>query len=359
MKVVVYAIAKNEEAFVERWMRSLGEADQVVVTDTGSTDHTVERLKASGATVYQEKIEPWRFDTARNRSLAHVPQETAICVCTDLDEVLTPGWRKKLEKAWRPGTQRASYWYNWSHLADGSPGVRFLYGKIHARKGYHWAYPVHEYIVKNQPGAEQQVFVEGMTLDHYPDPQKSRSNYLPLLERAVKDEPACERMWYYLGREYSFNGRWIECKRALSTYLHLPTARWKEERAAAMRLIAASYWNLQNIVQAYVWYYRAIAEVPGMRDAYVDCALMAYALKDWPQVFFLVEEALQITERSASFINESKAWDYTLDDLGALACQALGMKTKACIHAQNALQLQPDDPRLQENLRILKEWENT
>ena len=41
MKIVVYAICKNEEAFVERWMDSMAEADEIVVLDTGSTDGTV------------------------------------------------------------------------------------------------------------------------------------------------------------------------------------------------------------------------------------------------------------------------------------------------------------------------------
>ena len=41
MKVVVYAICKNEAQFVDRWMDSMGEADQVVVLDTGSEDDTV------------------------------------------------------------------------------------------------------------------------------------------------------------------------------------------------------------------------------------------------------------------------------------------------------------------------------
>ena len=40
MNIVVYAICKNEEQFVDRWMDSMGEADRVVVLDTGSTDGT-------------------------------------------------------------------------------------------------------------------------------------------------------------------------------------------------------------------------------------------------------------------------------------------------------------------------------
>ena len=68
-KVCVYAICKNEGQFVNRWLDSMAEADEVVVLDTGSTDDTVERLRAGGARVAVETISPWRFDTARNRSM--------------------------------------------------------------------------------------------------------------------------------------------------------------------------------------------------------------------------------------------------------------------------------------------------
>ena len=40
MKVCVYAIARNEEQFVDRWMASMQEADCVCVLDTGSADRT-------------------------------------------------------------------------------------------------------------------------------------------------------------------------------------------------------------------------------------------------------------------------------------------------------------------------------
>ena len=99
MFVVVYAIAKNEEKFAKRWMASMGEADRVVVLDTGSTDRTVPLLRELGAEVTAGEIVPWRFDAARNAALELVPEEADICVCTDLDEVFRPGWRKALETA--------------------------------------------------------------------------------------------------------------------------------------------------------------------------------------------------------------------------------------------------------------------
>ena len=122
-KVCVYTICKNEEKFVDRWMDSMGEADLVVVLDTGSKDGTVERLRARGAQVTVERILPWRFDAARNRSLELVPEDVDLCVCTDLDEVFHPGWREALERAWRPGCGRVSYRYTWSFQQDGSEGL--------------------------------------------------------------------------------------------------------------------------------------------------------------------------------------------------------------------------------------------
>lgn len=110
-KVCVYAICKNEEKFADRWMDSMGEADLVVVLDTGSEDGTAERLRARGAQVTVEQILPWRFDAARNRSLELVPEDVDLCVCTDLDEVFRPGWREALEQAWRPDCGRVSYRY--------------------------------------------------------------------------------------------------------------------------------------------------------------------------------------------------------------------------------------------------------
>ena len=73
MKIVVYAICKNERSFADRWMASMSEADEVCVLDTGSTDGTPQRLEELGAKVSVQVITPWRFDVARNQSLELVP----------------------------------------------------------------------------------------------------------------------------------------------------------------------------------------------------------------------------------------------------------------------------------------------
>ena len=90
-KICVYAICKNEEKFVDRWVKSMMEADDIYVLDTGSTDNTVKKLEEYNVHVSKDIIKPWRFDVARNKSLELIPNKYDIYVCTDLDEVFLPG----------------------------------------------------------------------------------------------------------------------------------------------------------------------------------------------------------------------------------------------------------------------------
>ncbi len=354
-KVCVYAICKNEEKFVDQWMDSMSEADAIVVTDTGSSDHTVEKLRQRGAVVYIDEVKPWRFDSARNISLDHLPDDVDICVCTDLDEVLEEGWRECLERAWKPEAKSGKYIYNRSLKADGSPDVQVYYSKIHTRHDFKWKYPVHEWLYYGGKDPFISVFIEGMVLNHHPDKSKSRGSYLPLLELAVEEDPLNDRVNYYLGREYMYKAQWQKCIDTLKRYLSLPMAVWNEERSAAMRWIAKSYYELGNTKEMYTWYFRAIAEAPGMRDPYIECAKLANRITDWPVTFFMVEEALKIKEKSKSYVNMGYSWDHTPYDLCAIACYRLGMYDRSLKYAETAVKIKPNDERLKNNVLLIRE----
>ncbi len=356
MKVVVYAICKNEAAFASRWIASMSEADEVVVLDTGSTDGTAEALRELGAKVEVETFSPWRFDAARNRSLELVAQDADICVCTDLDEVFRPGWRKALEAAWTENAGQAAYRYTWSFEADGREGVVFWIEKAHRRHGYRWTHPVHEvlsWVGEGKPGPT--VWAEGVQLDHHPDPSKSRGQYLPLLELSVAEDPEDDRNIHYLGREYLFRGRWDDCIRTLERHLSMPTARWADERAASMRFIAQAHLQKGETAQARDWYLKAIAEAPHLREPLVDLAQMLYGLEDWEGVLTFTAWALAVKERPRSYICEAAAWGSLPHDLRAIAYHRTGRVPEALAEAKLALALAPEDERLQGNTALLEE----
>lgn len=360
MKIVVYAICKNEQQFVNRWMDSMSEADQIIVLDTGSSDSTVEMLRARGAQVTSEIISPWRFDAARNRSLELVPDDADICVCTDLDEVFHPGWRELLEQAWLPGTGQASYRYTWSFNPDGSEGVVFWYEKIHARNGYRWVHPVHEVLAwtgDGEPGP--MVTVEGIQLDHHPDPSKSRGQYLPLLELSVEEDPQDDRNAHYLGREYMFHGRWDDCIRTLKNHLSMPRATWTDERCASMRFIAKSYLMKGEPGMARNWYLRAIAEAPHLREPYVELAHMLYDEENWDGVLYFTGCALEIEHRPRTYICEAAPWGSLPHDLRSIAFHHTGRMQQALDAARQALTLEPDNERIRGNAELFERLVNT
>ena len=351
MKVCVYAIAKNEEEFVDRWVSSMMEADCICVLDTGSGDKTVEKLADWGVTVRQEIIDPWRFDAARNRSLALVPADADVCVCTDLDEVFRPGWREALEEAWAPGTEQLRYTYICSFDGAGRPGTSFLYEKIHAPGVFEWEHPVHEVLRRTDGKKRWDVSTSReIVLEHHPDAAKSRAGYLELLELSVREAPEDDRNAHYLGREYMFRGRWDDAIRQLQAHLAMPAATWAPERCASMRFLSRCYLHKGERRQAAVWALRALAECPETREPWVQAEEVAYAAEDWDGVIYYGTRAAAIEKKSDSYINEAKAWGAWPWDAMAYAYYRLGDLERAEQATLRALAEEPGNERLLGNL---------
>ena len=355
MKITVYAISKNEEKFAARWVKSMAEADHICVLDTGSADGTVEILADLGVIVRREEIDPWRFDTARNRSMELIPEDTDICVCTDLDEVFRPGWRAALERAWRPGTEQLRYSYIWSFDEHGRPGTEFLQEKIHAPGVFRWVHPVHE-VLERTDGAVSWPVAEApeIVLEHHPDPGKSRGGYLRLLELSVRELPNDDRNAHYLGREYMFHRRWDEAIAQLQRHLTLPTATWAAERSASMRFISRCYLAKGDQPEAMRWALRAVAEAPELRESWVQAEEAAYAGEDWPAAAFFGGKAVAVTKKSGCYINEERAWGAYPWDAMAYALYRLGDLEGAAAATERALELEPGNERLRDNMKFYR-----
>lgn len=357
MKICVYAISKNESLHVERWVNSMKEADEIYVLDTGSTDDTKEKLESLGVKVTRQIVTPWRFDVARNLSLDLVPEDTDLCVCTDLDEVFTPGWRKELENQWTADATRARYNYNWSFNDKNEPLVNFNIEKIHTRKNYKWTHPVHEVLTYTKEN-EKIITIKNITVNHYPDTNKSRSSYLPLLELSVQEDPEDDRNMHYLGREYMYRGKWDEAITTLKRHLTLKKATWKDERSASMRFISRCYKNLNNYTEARNYLDQAIKETPCLRDPYVERAILEYELKNYSETEKYCLKALQIKTHEKTYINESFSWDNTIYDLLAISCYNLKKWNYAIYFNDLALQMDPTNERLLSNHKLYKEKED-
>lgn len=347
MKVAVYTIAKNEEQFVERWFESSREADYHLIADTGSTDRTVERAEELGIRTYRISVLPFRFDDARNASLALLPEDIDYCIALDMDEVLQPGWRQELERALAEGTDRPQYRFITDWNKDGSPAIEFDGFRIHRRKGVRWKYPIHEVPMTYDGGDVRKRY--NFEIHHRPDVTKSRGQYLDLLRRAVDEEPDARNL-YYLGRELFFRQAYEDCAKVLKEYIKV--SNFPAEKSFALRMLAKCEPD-----QAEEWLLKA-TEACQTREAVLALANHYYTQKQWKECNYTAKLALTKTEKVTGFLSEEWAWGHMADDLVAVSAWQLGDFKEAYKHGKKAVEISPDDERLVSNLAFYKEKMN-
>jgi tetratricopeptide (TPR) repeat protein len=347
LKICVYAISKNEAHFVERFCASAKDADLILIADTGSDDGLPEEARKHGAVVHDICISPWRFDLARNAALALIPRDFDICISLDIDEVLEPGWREEIERVWVKGhTTRLRYMFDWGC------GIQFYYEKIHAKHGYMWHHPCHEYPIPDGRITEIWAHTDKLIATHHPDPTKSRGQYMDLLELSVKEDPQCPRNAFYYARELSFNARWQEAVDACKSYLALPRATWMNERCYAYRVMGRCYSELGQPEEAERAFQMAASEAPNTREPWCELAMLMYRQSRWEESFAYAMRALRIVDRQMVYTCDPAVWGAQPHDLAAIAAWHLGLTDVAIEQGEKAVELAPDDHRLRANL----EW---
>lgn len=347
LKICVYAISKNEEMFVERFCQSAKDADLIVIADTGSTDQTVQLGLDNGAVIENIRIAPWRFDDARNAALALIPSDIDVCVSLDLDEELQPGWREEIERVWRLDTTRLRYGFDWG------AGIVFHYEKIHARAGYRWLHPCHEYPVPYLIN-EKYAHTDMLMVIHKPDPTKSRGQYLHLLEMSVKEDPIDPRNAFYYARELSFHSKWREAIAECERYLALPGADWANERCYAYRVMSRCYNELGDWEGAIKAARMGVIEAPYTREPWCEIAKLSYQRHNWAECYGAAKSALAIEQREWVYTVDPEVWGSMPHDYASIAAYHLGMRDEALKHVNLAIALSPDDERLKANKQLIE-----
>ncbi len=171
----------------------------------------------------------------------------------------------------------------------------------------------------------------------------------------MEEDPEDDRNMHYLGREYMYRGRWDDCIRTLEHHLSMPTATWKDERAASMRYIALSWLRKGDRARARDWYLRAIAEAPHLREPYMDLARMLYDMEEWDGVLYFTGCALSITIRPKTYIWRRTPGAACPTTFAVRPFFQTGRRALALDEARAALACAPSDPRLRGNVAVLEQ----
>lgn len=340
MKIAVYAIAKNEEKHVKRWMNSVCEFDGIYVLDTGSTDDTVKELEHHGATVVTSVVSPFRFDVARNASMNIVPDEYDYLLCLDLDEVLEDGAYDKI-KHHIAFSKKASYNLDLIYDADKEGQMHVPKKCLHTRENHFWKYNVHEVLISKDSvslsNEDMPVIVE-----HHPDGSKDRTFYLDLLEQCVttyKDDP---RPLMYLGREHFYAKNTFDAIMWLKQHIKIETYGPFRCRSAMMIAEAYEHLNVEdNVSESEAWLLRACSEFNHSREPYYKLAELYFEYNAFASAIGMFEACLRIKEvPDVSDVVELKYYDdKVIYHYIASSYYNMGILDQARRYAQKAVSL--------------------
>lgn len=346
MKIAVYCPVKNEAKHIDAWYASCEPADYICVLDTGSTDGTREKLQAlPRVQVTQAIIKPWRFDDAFNMAMYTVPEDADVCIRLDLDERLQPGWRTALESVWKNGVTRLRYPYVWNWRPDGTPGKQWYSDRIHARVGYRWVGPTHEYLMCRTE--EKLEWTDQVRIHQYPD-FKPKTQDLSLLQEFVREYPHDMRALAYLGREYLYRGNLKESAKVYKKFVHNGTDPVE---------LGQAYLNLAKCEPEFAtqWLDLAKNTIPDHREPSVALAELYYQRQQWSECLAAIESALAITKHPMTYICNENSWTSYPYDIASIAAWNLLQYEKAYQYGERAVNLSPNDTRLAANLKIFKQ----
>lgn len=317
MKIAIYAISKNEEKNVQRFLASCKDADVVVVTDTGSTDKTIKLLEDGGALVFQAEIKPWRFDIARNIALKNVPKDVDVCVSIDLDETMGDGWREEVESQFDQDVELIDYLY--IEKKDKSSSFR---SKIHARHGWKWENPIHERCVPDSDRSVKRATTEKVVVYHH---RKKSTNYVKQLDDFIKENPNFPDSYIQRGADYITLEKYDKAIDDYNTYLKMTYGQTEEiikSRRSYAYLAMAQVLNIKKASPDIIleMLLKAVSEHPQSREAWTHLADGWASVGNWALAYGAAMMATNITQRGVGAKMELCWGDYPQ----TLAAQSLG-----------------------------------
>jgi glycosyltransferase involved in cell wall biosynthesis len=225
MLLTASLIVRNEERFLGACLASLKNlVDEAVIVDTGSTDRSREIARDAGARV-EESAWTGDFSAARNRALDLARGEWILYI--DADEVARPGSIPEV-RAQLAASETFGYYVNLHpqpgytpyrilRLFRNDPSIRFR-GIIHENL---WPSILERH-------RESDAGMSPLTLDHYGyegDQRAKHARNLPLLHRALREDPYAIFPWCHLADIYLALGRPRFARRALESAIAVVRAR--------------------------------------------------------------------------------------------------------------------------------------
>ncbi len=353
MKLAIYAISKNEEKNVDRFVDSVGDIPVYVLDH--STDGTAEKLRARGAIVDTTPMDDFTFDKGKNFALNMVPDDVDWVLNADLDERVECDLSYLMScleelRVHEPTIIR--HFYKPDHEID---RIREEC-RLHVRHGYLWRLPVHEYLEWSTPLARQEKIVKiGVhLLTQFPD-RNRKHTWTARLLKAVQEYPNEPRLRMLCGRDLYFDGDYEQALDQFATHTHLPETN-KHDTSYVYAMMGKCFNKLDRQEMALVYLYKA-AEHGKRRESMVDLAHAYMQRGQYSECLEWARKALKITEGQYAPHSDPGAWGFKPHELIGIALYNLGGKLKDALRHSDLARTRAvtgeDVKRISENITVM------
>jgi len=225
--IALAIIVKNEAHNLGPLLQSVeGCFDQIHITDTGSTDSTIQLLNddklsvVAKAPVFVSHFK-WcdDFAKARNYNFSQVPKSMDYVMWMDADDVLSD---KDAFIHWRDNTLHTAHRhfanYNYAYDNHGNPACTFFRERvIRNNYGFYWKYFIHEGIVHDGDKKVDDMFCPTWTINHSrtkADEKADRNRNIAIFEKHKEEGELDPRMQYYYAKELFDAGHFLKSVKA-------------------------------------------------------------------------------------------------------------------------------------------------
>jgi glycosyltransferase involved in cell wall biosynthesis len=265
-KFVLILMVKNEEKILKRCLSAVeGLVDAYVITDTGSTDKTVD-LASEFLATHEGAIElcDWK-DFGHNRTLSFKNAQN-YCKAKKWDLNQTYGLLLDGDMVFVPGKLKEQSLGELGYTLIQSAGNLDYPNTRLVRMDYDWICRgvTHEYWDgETKPITKDICYIDDQNDGGCKDNKFPRD--LALLLKGVQDEPENVRYWFYLAQTYHSMGNW---EKAIENYKkRIEMGGWFEEVWYSHYMIAKSYENLNNPILFEEWVQKGYAFYPKRAEA--------------------------------------------------------------------------------------------
>ncbi|NBV28437.1 glycosyltransferase [bacterium] len=276
MNITLYAICKNEEKNIEKFIGNSKKFFNAVVVDTGSTDNTVQLLKDAGIEVYEHPQSKNEFDfsVARNQALSYVKTDWAFSLDfnENVDDLYLEGFDVIQDE-----------FTSFKHLRFDDNGQdepqqsNEVHVRFHRTKNYTWVNAVHEMPIFVPTEEFSQESTVETTIKITKKVHKSISKelfYFDICEREYKKDPT---NWYYIWFIFNHYFNVGNHQKALEfgqEYLNVSKAYFDTFRILVFIKCSICLIQLNNIAKGANYAFHAVSEAMNMGDPYLSQAFI-------------------------------------------------------------------------------------